>query len=201
MPNAEKAVRVKSGATPVPVIAERLEAAAAGTGYPPAGLEPLDFVGAGVVVVGVGAGGVVGGASVGTDEGVAVGAGAEAVGRAEPAAGLEAAADGDAAGLGVGRGAVGLPPVALAEGRGGGDGGVAASVCAAVFANIVTRANIVSRLATPVRQVSRESRRSPASRWARKLRCFMAAMTASVRLRAHQGRASGLLPPRCRPGR
>ena len=44
--------------------------ATAVTGYPPAGVDPLDFVGAGVEV-GAGAGAVVGGASVGDGLGAA----------------------------------------------------------------------------------------------------------------------------------
>jgi hypothetical protein len=67
VPKTVKLVRMRSGADRMELMAELVgrAAATAVTGYPPAGVDPLDFVGAGVELLGAGAGAVVGGASVG----------------------------------------------------------------------------------------------------------------------------------------
>ncbi|HTA08516.1 MAG TPA: hypothetical protein VK836_08405, partial [Streptosporangiaceae bacterium] len=180
--------------------------ATAVTDYLPAGVDPLDFVGAGVDV-GAGAGAVVGGASVGAglggaDAGVVL-AGCEfcarlAAGDELAAVGLgdDAPADGDAAGLlelGAGPGGDGLAPGMPVE-----DGVpdvVPAALCAAVLAKRVAIPNAATTLSSVARHVSLDRRRSPASRRTLRFRCFTDLTPPGLRLRAHQGRPSDSLLP------
>ena len=175
-----------------------LVAATAVNGYPPDGLDPLDFVGAGVGL-GAGAGGDGGGASVGADD-VGWLAGCELVvpllgaaterelADAEALGWVELRAEGEALPAGVpdvGVALALLPATVVLD--------VPAALCAAVLANRVVSPNAVITLSSVARQVSRDRRTSPVSRRALRSRCLMGETPSGLRLRAHQDRPSGLL--------
>ncbi len=74
----------------------------------------------------------------------------------------------------------------------------APAVLPVVLAKSVVMPNAVTTLSKVVRQVMRDSRRSPESRPAVRLLCLMAATQPAARLRAHQDRASDSLIDRAR---
>jgi hypothetical protein len=179
VPKTVKLVRTRSGTDRIELIADPvgLVMATAVNGYPPDGVDPLDFVGVGVGL-GAGAGGDGGGASVGVGFGaddVALLDGFELLavpllGAAErelaDAVGVGLPADSDALPVGVPLDAAPLAlwlPVDV----------VPATVCADVLENSVVMPNAATTLSSVARQVRRDRRRSPVSRLALRLRCLM----------------------------